>query len=96
MTRLIAKSIDRGVIAVLTPDEGVVYYAQRGIGQYSYMLKTKLVDCGILQPLALTLPELPKKYSIIFEEPHKQGRAYATFNPKRSPNYNRYLDGLRG
>ena len=78
-----AISIDRGVIQLIDPDWNVAYYTQRGIREYSKAQINVLISRGKLHPNWANIPELPKNWSISYEEPSIMGRAYATFNPNR-------------
>ena len=78
-----AVAIQKGVIRVIEPNGLLRDYAQRGLSKYSDEMKLKSLREGIITQYTLTLRELPKNYSISFECPEIQGRAYATFNPKR-------------
>lgn len=75
--------IEKGIIQLIKPDGFIGYYTQRGIRQYSEQQISVLVARGQLNPNWRAYPELPKNWSISFEEPSIMGRAYATFNPNR-------------
>lgn len=76
--------IDKGIIQLIEPNGKIGYYAQRGIQKYSQAQLNVLVSRGKLRKDWKTYKELPKNWSISYEEPSIMGRAYATFNPDRN------------
>lgn len=85
MTReyITAIHIEKSIIQLIQPNGSIGFYTQRGLRQYSNSQINVLIARGQLDPNWKSFPELPKNWSISFEEPSIMGRAYATFNPNR-------------
>ena len=79
-----ALSINQGVITLVEPNGEVAYYRQRGIGSLPNVVIPKLISMGALSSRWNTFKELPKNYSISFEDEEVMGKAFATFNAKRA------------
>lgn len=85
-----AVAIKAGIIQLIAPNGEICYYRQRGIDSYlrkycqnSTEMEKSLIKSGKLVKDWKNYPELPKSWSISFEDPEIMGRAYATFNPMR-------------
>lgn len=75
-------SIVGGIITLIEPDGKIGYYRQRGMNRVDERLMIQLVSRGSINYRWKTYKELPKNYSISYEDPDIMGRAVATFNPK--------------
>lgn len=75
-------SIVGGVITLIEPDGKIGYYRQRGMNRVDERLMMELVSRGAINYKWKLFKELPKNYSISYEDPDIMGRAVATFNPK--------------
>lgn len=86
---LTAIAIREGIIQLIKPNGEIGYYRQRGIDKYLQSCRNlleverSLIKAGILAKDWKKYPELPRNWSISFEDPEIMGRAYATFNPDR-------------
>ena len=80
---LTAIEIDRGIIKLIEPDGSIGFYRQRGIKGLPEDFKIKLVSLGFLHPKYNEVKELPRNYSIAFEDEEIMGRAYAKFRIPR-------------
>lgn len=81
---LTAISIDKGIILLIEPNGELAKYRQRGINQVNQALRNHLIACGMLVPNWEKFKELPRNYSIEFEDEEIMGKARATFSvPKR-------------
>lgn len=79
--RVTAVSIEQGVIQLIEPNGEIGWYRQRGItGRLTQHQIAIAVNAKILHPRVFELPELPKNYSISFEDEEIQGKACATFD----------------
>lgn len=76
---LTAIYIDKGIIQLIDPDGNVRFYRQRGIQTLSKMQIVGDIAAGLLDHRWESCQELPKNYSISFEDPEIQGRALATY-----------------
>jgi hypothetical protein len=76
---LTAIDIEAGIIKLIDPEGNVVFYRQRNIQRLPKMLIADAIASGKLHPNWERCPELPRNWSIAFEEPSIQGRAIATF-----------------
>lgn len=76
---LTAISITGGIITLIQPDGSIGLYRQRGIGQLSLATKALLINHGQLDPWWEKYRELPKNWSIEFEDEEIMGKARATF-----------------
>lgn len=83
---LTAISINRGVIMLIEPNGTVGQYRQRGIDTLTSQELISEVRSGHLIARWGDLPELPKNYSISFEDPSIMGRAFATYWLVRKKN----------
>lgn len=87
---LTAIAIRKGIIQLIKPNGEIGYYRQRGIEGYlkkycqnSAEMEKSLIKSGRLVKDWRNYPELPRNWSISFEDTEIMGRAYATFNPDR-------------
>ena len=83
--RLLAISINQGVIEVIESNGHINWYLQRGIHslyKHSREIVEREVQLGNLDYRWRELSELPNKYSIEFEDPEIQGKASATYPMK--------------
>lgn len=83
---IIAISIDSGIITLIEPNGSISNYRQRGIQRLPKSIIATEIKAGNLNPLWEKIPELPRNYSIEFEDPEIMGRALATY-----PGTLRYL-----
>lgn len=74
-----AISIDRGAIKLIEPDGSIGFYMQRGINSMTQEQLRSAIQKGLIDGRILTLKELPKNYSISFEDEEIMGKAEATF-----------------
>ena len=86
---LMAITIEKGIITLIEEEGNIGYYRQRGIQRINPTIRALLIQRGFLDKRWQTVPELPRNYSIYYEEPDIQGRAVATY-----PDPNRMLQGL--
>ena len=80
---LTAIAVQSGIIQLIEPNGNIGFYRQRGIDKYNLTQIKVFIQRGILSKDWNKVKELPKNWSIAFEEPSIMGRAYATFNPDR-------------
>lgn len=76
---LTAVSIEKGIITVIGPNGNIFFCRQRNIQKLPPAVIAEEIQCGRLDPRWEKAPELPKNWSIKFEEPSVQGRALATY-----------------
>ena len=76
---LTAVSIMRGIITLIEPDGNVNCYRQRGLGALTNIQLAMLIRAGMLDPNWMRYKELPKNWSIEFEDEEIMGKARATF-----------------
>lgn len=76
---LMAVSIINGVIMLIEEDGRIAYYRQRGINKLSNSEIANEVNCGRLNPRWYDIPELPRNYSIYYEDEEIMGKATATY-----------------
>ena len=74
-----AISIDKGIITLIEPDGMINYYRQRGINTIDAPVKAQLIKRGLLDSNWDKVKELPKHYSISFEDEEIMGKARATY-----------------
>lgn len=87
---LTAITIDRGIITLIGETGAIETYRQRGIGALSQSVKTLLIGKNLLHPRWEQAKELPRHYSIFFEDEEIMGKARATF-----PDPSKLLNGMR-
>ena len=75
---LTAIEIRAGLITLIEDDGSIGYYLQRGIGRLTDREKMGLVYSGHLVKDFKNYKELPRNYSIEFEDREIMGRALAT------------------
>lgn len=80
---LMAIGIWRGIITLIEEDGTIAFYRQRGIHKLPRYAIYKMMKEGKLDVNWRNYRELPRDYSIYFEDEEVSGRAYATFNPNR-------------
>lgn len=71
--------IMQGIIELIEPNGEIGYYRQRGIKALSPSVRDRVIKDGFLDKNWGKYPELPKNYTIYFEDPEIMGRAVATF-----------------
>lgn len=71
--------IMKGIIELIEPNGEIGYYRQRGIKALSPSVRDRVTKDGFLDKNWGKYPELPKNYTIYFEDPEIMGRAVATF-----------------
>lgn len=76
---LTAVSIYMGVIQVINKDGSIGFYAQRGIKKLKPDEQAYAIENGIINPKAFSLRELPRNYSVRFED-SCMGRPVVNFN----------------
>lgn len=76
-------AIDKGIIALIEPDGTIGYYRQRGISQLSDGVIQRAIAEKRLSARWKVFKQLPKHYSISYEDPDLMGRAYATFSLRK-------------
>ncbi len=76
---LTAVSIERGIITLIQPDGSIGFYRQRGLGMISDINKQRLINRNLLDPRWKMVKELPKNWSIEFEDEEIMGKARASF-----------------
>ena len=82
---IIVIDIRCGLITLVDPAGFVGVYRQRGIGNLSDEVKALAISKGLLASDWKTYKELPKHWSIYFEDESVQGKAKATYgNPFKS------------
>lgn len=87
---LTAISIERGIITLVGENGEIEMYRQRGIGAIPANVKTLLVHKRLLHPRWNEFKELPRHYSVVFEDEEIMGRARATY-----PDPAKLLNGMR-
>lgn len=75
-----AISIDAGIITLIEPDGQIAYYRQRGIGSLNQAQHQILISMGLLNKNWKQAKELPKHYTISFEDEEIMGKARASFS----------------
>lgn len=78
-----AISISRGIITLIEPDGTIAEYRQRGITRLSPQMIYVAIVMGALDSNWAAYRELPKHYSISFEDEDIMGRASASFPIKK-------------
>lgn len=76
---LIAISIEQGLITLIEPEGEIGVYRQRGIKRFKGAQLDYLISHGFLHPAWEQYKELPKHWSISFEDEEIMGKARATF-----------------
>lgn len=76
---LTAISIIGGIITLIEPNGNIGYYRQRGIQTMEPMRITRLIRAGSLDPNWRSVKELPRNWSIEFEDEEIMGKARATY-----------------
>lgn len=79
---LIATVIIAGIIELIDENGDIAYYRQRGINQIPNEYKLLLINKGMLNRYWANYKELPKHYSIRYEDSEILGRASASFPTK--------------
>ena len=79
---LTAIAIKSGIITLIEPDGDLGYYRQRHINQIDPKKRLVLIKIGALDAKWADYKELPRNYSISFEDPEIQGRALASFTDR--------------
>lgn len=74
-----AISIESGIIMLIKPDGDIGFYRQRSIDTLTASEINKEISAGRLSSQWKSYQELPKNYSISFEDPQIMGRAIATY-----------------
>lgn len=74
-----AISIEAGLIFLIEPNGELGWYRQRGIKTLTEAEIRSEVASGRLNPAWAKYPELPRNYSISFEDPEIMGVARATY-----------------
>lgn len=87
---LTAVSIEAGVITLIGENGTLENYRQRGIKSIPNNVKALLISKRLLHPRWETLKELPRHYSISFEDEEIMGKARATY-----PDPAKLLNGIR-
>ena len=76
---LTAIAIEMGIITLIEPDGVIGFYRQRGIGSIEPAKQQQLIRQGLLDPRWRQAKELPRNWSIEFEDEEIMGKARATF-----------------
>lgn len=76
---LTAIYIDKGIIQLIEPDGRIGWYRQRGIQRLPESVILNLRVRGLLDNRWKQAKELPRNWSISFEDPEIMGKAQATF-----------------
>lgn len=79
-----AISIEAGIIMLIEPEGSIGFYRQRGIGSLSAPVRAVLIRNGLLDSKWNTVKELPKNWTIEFEDEEIMGKARATFPVPKS------------
>lgn len=87
---LTAISIDMGIITLIGENGTIENYRQRGIGAIPANVRALLISKKLLHPRWDTAKELPRHYSIVFEDEEIMGKARATY-----PDPAKLLNGMR-
>lgn len=74
-----AISIEMGIITLIEPNGTIGLYRQRGIQRLDKHLESQLIAMGLLDSGWRQFKELPKNWSISFEDEEIMGKARATF-----------------
>lgn len=74
-----AVSIERGIITLIEPNGTIGLYRQRGIQRLDERFELQLIAMGLLDSRWRQFKELPKNWSISFEDEEIMGKARATF-----------------
>lgn len=74
-----AVSIDKGIITLVEPDGRIGFYRQRGIGRLDRQKELALIQRGLLDIRWKETKELPRNWSISFEDEEIMGKARATY-----------------
>lgn len=76
---LTAVAIDKGIITLIEPEGMIGFYRQRGIRALSDRQREMLIKNNLLDERWAQAKELPKHWSIAFEDEEIMGKARATF-----------------
>lgn len=76
-------SIDKGIITLIEEDGTFGVYRQTGIEKYKGDQLYRMIKAGLLDANWRLYQVIPDNYSISYEDPMIQGRAYKSFNPNR-------------
>lgn len=80
---LTAISIENGIITLIEPYGNIGYYRQRGIQALGAMRIAEEVVSGRLDANWDKVPELPRNWTIFFEDEEIMGKARASYPTKR-------------
>lgn len=87
---LTAISIEAGIITLIGETGAIENYRQRGIGSLPQNVRTLLIGKQLLHPRWEQVKELPRHYSIVFEDEEIMGKARATY-----PDAAKLLNGIK-
>lgn len=76
---LTAIAIEKGIITLIEPDGLIGFYRQRGIKALSEQQRQVLIKNNVLDARWEQAKELPRHWSISFEDEEIMGKARATF-----------------
>lgn len=79
-----AISIEAGIITLIEPDGNIGVYRQRGISSMDPNLRMRNIQARLLNPHWAEVKELPRNWSIEFEDEEIMGKARATFPGSQS------------
>ena len=88
---LTAIGISCGIITLITETGEIENYRQRGIGSIAEVKRRALIGLGMLHPNWRNFKELPKNWSISFEDPEIMGRARMSY-----PDADKILSAVNG
>lgn len=74
-----AIAINKGIITLIEPNGNIAEYRQRGIGSIEPHMRDLLIRNGMLTQFWNNYKELPKLWSISFEDEEIMGKARAGF-----------------
>ncbi len=77
---LIAISIDAGLITLIDPDGEIGVYRQRGIDKFNDVQLDYLVQNRFLNKSWRNYKEVPKNWSLSFDDTEMMGKARVTFH----------------
>lgn len=87
---LTAITVEMGIITLIGENGAIETYRQRGIGAIPANVRALLISKKLLHPRWNQAKELPRHYSIEFEDEEIMGKARATY-----PDPAKLLNGIR-
>lgn len=75
-------SIEGAIITLIEPNGTIGRYHQRGLQRVDAVDMRHYIHIGLVDQRWVNFKELPRNYSISYEDPELMGRALATFKSK--------------